>query len=153
MNPLDDLLDFGCDFEFGAYNKDTLHVEFRVKSEVTVPTESLILIQTGKLSIKKLSETAYYDITQDYVCSCALRIARDMFVLLPLKNVVVHAVDTILNTSTGIHEYITILSIVFNKETLNNLNFESLDPSDSMVHFIHNMKFAKTSGFKAVDRV
>lgn len=153
MNPLDDLLDFGSDFEFGADNKEILHVEFRVKSELTVPTEALTLTQTGKLSKKKLSKTAYYDITQDYVCSCALRIARDMFALLPLKTVVVHAVDNMLDTSTGINEDVTILSVAFNKGTLNKLNFELLDPSDSMVHFIHNMKFAKTSGFKAVDRV
>ncbi len=153
MNPLDDLLEFGSDFEFGTDNKDMIHVEFRVKSEVTVPQESLSLTKTGKLSTKKLSKTAYYDIMQDYVCSCVLRIARDMFALLPLKTVVVHAVDTVLDTTTGFNKDITILSVAFNKAPLMKLNFESLDPSDSMVHFIHNMKFMKTSGFKAVERI
>ncbi|MFI3175496.1 MAG: hypothetical protein R3Y53_09920 [Bacillota bacterium] len=70
-----------------------------------------------------------------------------------MKTVVVHAVDTVLDTSTGFNEDIAILSVAFNKAPLMKLNFESLDPSDSMIHFMHNMKFLKTAGFKPVDRI
>lgn len=153
MNPLDDLLEFGSDFEFGMNDPNTLEVEFKVKSETIVPNFSLTLTQTGKLSKKALSKTAYYEIVQDYVCSCAIRIARDMFALLPVSTVVVHAVDNILNTETGHNEEKTILSVVFNKEVLNRLNFESIDPSDALNNFKHNMKFVKTKGFSPVERI
>ena len=153
MNPLDDLLEYGSDFEFGADISTAMEVEFRVKSEQIVPTFSMSLTQTGKLSKKELTKTAYYELVQDYVCSCALRIARDMLALLPLKIVVIHAVDNILNSETGHHEDATILSAVFERDALNRLNFANIDPSDAMNNFRHNMKFLKTSGFKPVDRI
>jgi len=118
-----------------------------------VPTYSLSLTKTGKLSKKDLTKTAYYELVQDYVCSCALRIARDMFALLPLEIVVVHAVDRIINSQTGHQEDATILSIVFERKVLNSLNFDNLDPSDALNNFRHNMKFLKTAGFKTVSRI
>jgi len=153
MNPLDDLLEFGSDFEFGADNSSALEVEFRVKSDTIIPTFSLSLTQTGKLSKKNLTKTAYYELVQDYVCSCAIRIARDMFALLPINTVVVHAVDDMLNTETGHKEDITVLSVLFNRDVLSGLNFESIDPSDAMNNFRHNMKYLKTAGFKPVEKI
>ena len=38
-------------------------------------------------------------------------------------------------------------------ETIEKLNLDMIDPSDSMRNFIHNMNFKKTSGFTAVERV
>jgi hypothetical protein len=153
MNPLDDLLEYGSGFEFGADRSTAMEVEFRVKSEQIVPTYSLSLTKTGKLSKEDLTKTAYYELVQDYVCSCALRIARDMFALLPLEIVVVHALDRIINSQTGHQEEATILSIVFERKVLNSLNFDNLDPSDAMNNFRHNMKFQKTAGFKPVARI
>ena len=37
----------------------------------------------------------HYDIAQDYICSCVLRIAREMFALLPIEKVIIHAMDTV----------------------------------------------------------
>ncbi len=153
MNPLDDLLEFGCDFEFGVEEPRSIEVEYKVKSQSLIPDYSLSLTQTGKLSRKNLTKTAYYELVQDYVCSCAIRIARDMFALLPVENVVVHAVDEVTSTETGNREEITILSVLFNREVLNSLNFQHIDPSDAMNNFTCNMKFLKTAGFKPVDRV
>lgn len=45
------------------------------------------------------------------------------------------------------------LSVVFNREVLNGLNFEAIDPSDAMKNFRHNMKFMKTKGFSPVERI
>jgi hypothetical protein len=153
MNPLDDLLDFGSDFEFGIDNPSAMEVEFTVKSSTVVPTYSLSLTKTGKLSRKELTKTAYYDLVQDYVCSCSIRIARDIFALLPLDTVVVHAVDNVVNTQTGHEEEITILSVVFKRDVLEGLNFELIDPSDALSNFRYNMRFLKTGGFKPVERI
>lgn len=130
-----------------------MEVEFRVKSDQIVPTFSMSLTRTGKLSKKELTKTAYYELMQDYVCSCAIRIARDMFALLPLHTVVIHAVDHIIDSQTGHHEDSTILSIVLERDVLNSLNFSNIDPSEAMNNFRYNMKFLKTSGFKPVERI
>jgi len=153
MSPLDDLLEFGSDFEFGIDDPSAMEVEFTVKSSTVVPTYSLSLTKTGKLSRKDLSKSAYYDLVQDYVCSCSIRIARDIFALLPLDTVVVHAVDNVVNTQTGHEEEITILSVVFKRDVLEGLNFQLIDPSDALKNFKHNMKFLKTAGFKPVERI
>lgn len=153
MNPLEDLLEFGSDFEIGANESTSLEVEFKVKSDVVVPKQVLSLTQTGKLSRKTMPKIRYHALVQDYVCSCAIRIARDMMALLPVQKVVVHAVDNILNTATGFEEGMTILSVVFERNTLNSLNFELLDPSDALQNFRCNMRHLKTEGFKPVERI
>ena len=63
-----------------------------------------------------MTKTKYYDIVQDYVCSCSIRVARDLMALLPVGQVIVHAVDEVLNTSTGYKEEITILSVSYDKK-------------------------------------
>lgn len=152
MNPLNDLLEYGSDFEFGTDNADEMQVEFTVNTKI-VPTYSLSLTKTGKVSRNELTKTAYYDLVQDYVSSCTIRIARDIFALLPVKNVYVHAVEKRLDTQTGHIQDATILSVLFSRDILEALNFDLIDPSDALNNFKHNMKFAKTTGFKSVNRV
>jgi len=153
MNPLEDLLEFGSGFEFFAYDSSNMEIEFIVNSNVVVPKEHKAITNNGKLSIKQMSSTMYYDILQDYVCSCALRIARDLFALLPLNNVYVHAMDESINTINGLKEKNCLLSVNFDKTKLNVLDFENIDCSDSMANFEHNMKFLKTKGLQAVNKL
>lgn len=100
-----------------------------------------------------MPKTIYLDILQDYVCSCAIRIARDMFAILPFNLVIVNAMDQQLNTATGQLEVVTILSVKFEKSALSSLNFNAIDCSDSMINFEHNMDFKKNKGFMAVEKV
>ncbi|MGL5069544.1 MAG: DUF4236 domain-containing protein [Sarcina sp.] len=151
--PLDDLLEFGSGFEFFVENYNQIEVDFKVNSENIVPKEKLVLTKTGKLSKKKMSKSEYFDIEQDYVCSCAIRIARDMFALLPVTSVIVNAQDVRLDLSTGKYNEETILSVNFGKEILGTLNMELIDPSDSLVNFTYNMKFKKTTGFSRVEKL
>ena len=88
---------------------------------------------------------------QDYVCSCILRIARDLFSLLPLKTVYIHAYDEQLNTETGHSERFLILSIKIDQTILDDLNFENIHCSDAMNNFPHHMKFRKFKGFESVE--
>lgn len=100
-----------------------------------------------------MTKTMYYDLQQDYVCSCAIRIARNLFTLLPLHTVIAHAADNQLNTATGYNEQVTLLSIKFDRTTLNGLNVDLIDCSDSMANFPHHMKFLKTKGLQGVERI
>jgi hypothetical protein len=151
--PLDDLVEFGSGFEFGTDNPNMFHVSFDVNAHTVIPEKSLFLTKTGKLSERALSKTAYCDLYQDYVCSCALRIARDMFALLPVYYVFVHAFEDALNTATGYKQQQAILSVKYDRPMLTRLNFEHLDPSDALQNFPHKMKFKKTSGFADIGEV
>ncbi|MCA1322222.1 DUF4236 domain-containing protein [Bacillus tianshenii] len=151
--PLDDLTEFGSGFEFFAESPDCMEVEFDVHTNDIIPKEVKSLTKTGKISVKNMPISKFYDIQQDYVCSCTLRIARDMFALLPIGTVIIHAVDDQLDSSTGHSEKLTILSVKIKRSELEGINFDLIDCSDSMANFDHRMKFRKTKGFAPVERI
>lgn len=151
--PLDDLSEFGSGFEFFLEEPHWMEVEFDVQTKNVVPTTIKSLTKTGKLTIKDMPKTKYLDLQQDYVCSCTLRIARDLFALLPLETIYIHALDEQLNTSTGHHEKAVILSIKIDREDLMKLNFDAIDCSDSLSNFLHHMNFKKTKGFAPVEKI
>lgn len=128
-------------------------VEFEVMADNVVPKDNLTLTATGKLSSKKLSASARLDLMQDYVCSCAIRVARDMCAILPVKGVLIHAKDTFINTEIGLQEAKDILSVYIERTTLDKLNYDLIDPSDAITSLQHRMKFLKTKGFQPIERL
>ena len=93
------------------------------------------------------------DIMQDYVCSCVLRIARDLFAILPVTTVLIHAQDSFIDTSIGNSVKQDILSVLITRDKMEIMDFDLIDPSDAMSNFIHNMKFLKTKGFQPITRI
>ena len=152
-NPFEDLVEYGSGFEFGTDDPSVMEIEFQVKAEEVVPKTSVTVLKSGKLSEKEMTKTAYYDLVQDYVCSCAVRLAREIFAVLPVGGVIVHAVDGVLDTATGNDVETTILSVLFEREKFEQANFDRIDPSDFVNSFTCNMKFTKTAGFKPVKRL
>ena len=151
MEPLGDLSEFGSVFEFSTDDPSYIEVAFEPHSEQMVPAVEKKLTKTGKLSEKALTKTRYYELQQDYICSCIIRIARDLFALLPIQTVYVHAFEDILDTETGHTSRECILSVQIEKETLLQLNLDGIDCSDSMNNFSHRMKFRKTKGFAPIE--
>jgi len=150
VEPFAELVDFGSQFELGTENPKLMVAEFNIKEEDVIPDTMVILTEAGNVSEKKMTKTAYYEMLQDYVCSVMIRIARDMFALLPVDKVIVHAVDNALNTATGNREEVTYVSVIFDRATFEKINLDAIDPSDSLSNFEYNMKFGKTTGFKPV---
>jgi hypothetical protein len=153
IDPLTEIEDLGSDFKFIPLSSKLVEGELYVHSEDVIPKEVKSVLKSGKLSIKNMTKTNYFGLYQDYVCGCVLRVARELHAILPAEMVMVTAFSNLLNTKTGHFEEQPILSVVVPMETLENLNFDLIDPSDSMENFVHNMKFAKTKGFSAVEKV
>lgn len=153
VGPFDDLLDYGSCFEVGTDDPTKLEIEFQVKSEDIIPTEYPDMKANGEIVMKEFTKSAYYDLVQDYVSSTMLRVARDTFALLPVKEVIIHAVDKVLNPATGNDEEVTIVSAKVKRDALATLNFERIDPSDCLESFETNVKFRKTTGYAPVDRI
>lgn len=131
VNPLDDLLSYGGNFEFGTDNPRKIEVEFTVNEET---------LNSAK---KQMNNIEYNTLLQDYVCSFCIRIARDMFALLPISNTIVHAV---LNG-------MTIISVDFDRQSLSKVKFGYIDPSDTLSKFKMNMNFTVNEGFGIVNRI
>jgi len=153
LNPFTEISNLGSNMTFQIHENSIAEAEIHVHGIDIVPSEKKTLLQSGKLSVKNMPKGEFYEIYQDYVCSCTLRVANELFAILPDNIVAVTAVDEVLNSKTGHLEKLPILSVAIPKKSLESLNMQLIDPSDSMDNFIHEMSFKRTTGFKPVGRV
>lgn len=152
LNIYKDLEDYGSDISVSITPSLKVIVDFYVHDEEVIPKVTKDLIRKGLEIREKAYPTAKKnEIYQDYVCSCILKIANETFQLHDILNEVqVNAIGSILNTGTGNYEEQTIVSVILNRIKLEGLNFDLLDPSDSIKNFEHRMDFNKKEGFKPI---
>ncbi len=151
LNSFSDIQELGSSLKFEISENNIIEATLNLHGQDVVPTEKKSLLQSGKLSAKKMPKGEFYEIYQDYVCSCILRVGNELLAILPDELVLVHAVDNMLNSKTGHMEEQCILSIAISRQTIVSLNIDLIDPSDSFENFVYNMKFNKTKGFEAVE--
>lgn len=151
--PFEDIKELGSSLSFKVLDDKTIETELHVHSETVVPDHTKTLTKTGKVSTRKMAKGKYYELYQDYVCSCVLRVAREVFALLPIQTAYIHALSEILDTATGHTEERPILSVVIRKESIEQINFDHIDCSDAIENMEHNMKFRKTKGFAPVEKI
>ncbi|SKC77636.1 hypothetical protein [Ohtaekwangia koreensis] len=152
FKPLNDISELGSKLEL-SLTSDHVTVDLFVKNDEVIPNYILTQTGTGKLSKKNMPISKFNELYQDHVCSCILRVGREILAYLPVKFVIVNAKAALLNTATGQIEDQVIISAAIPPETLVKLNFETLDPSDCLRNFIHKMKFSKITGFIAVEPI
>jgi len=152
-DPFSEIQEIGSSISFNILNSKQIEILLHVNSTQTIPSEEKTQLKSGKLSTKPMNKTKFNELYQDYVCSCVLRVAREVFALLPIEKAIITAVGELLNTKTGYLEKQPIISVLIPRITLSRLNLQFIDPSDSMKNFIHNMNFKKTSGFEPVEKI
>lgn len=148
-----EISELGSKVTFEIKDNKFISAKIFVHEDDVIPSEAKILLKSGKLSEKKIPVGQRNKLRQDYICSCVIRIASEIFSILPVDMTVVTAMDELLNTSTGHKEEVPVLSVAISKETLKGLDLNSLDPSDAMNNFVHNMNFKKTLGFSRVEEI
>lgn len=150
-DPFSDISHLGSSVSFSVPSAHLVEARLHVNSEQVVPSETKSLLKSGKVSLRKMTKTKYYELYQDYVCGCVLRVGRELLALLPVQMVIATAWSRLLNTQTGHQEEQPILSVAMARQTMKMLNFDFLDPSDSLANFVHRMNFRKTKGFASID--
>lgn len=150
INPLSEMQEIGCDIQFAVPDSQTAIIYLMIDREIVIPKQIKALTARGKLSVKNMPKTKIYELYQDYVCGCALRIARELFSFLPLSRVVVHVQTNMLDQATGHMLQQTILSVCIPSDTLSQINFMTADPSEAIGLFLHRMEFRKAKGFTAI---
>ena len=116
MRPVDDLLDYGSDFEFGTDNPNWMEVEFRINAHNMLPDANVVGVET------------YEQIFKEYVCASSIRVARDLFALLPVKYVIVYAKK----------EDEVVLQARFDKNEVQKINFKEESGVKIIERFILN---------------
>lgn len=150
MQPFDDLTEFGSDFEVGITVDDYLGVTFNVHSDSVVPSEVPNVLKSGKVSVKPMTMTMRNALIRDYIASTTFRVARDLFALLPIDQIVINAEESMLNPATGHKEEMTLLSVIFHRDTFDKLNFDRIVPWEALSNFEHAMDFKPRKGLSPV---
>lgn len=132
LNPFAEISHLGTSIRFSIGDSGIVHAALSVHGTTVIPSEVKSLLQSGKLSSKKMSAGKFNELLQDYVCSCALRVGRELLAALPDDLVIVTAQDDMLNSATGHMEERPVLSVAFARDTLGRLNLDEIDPSDAM---------------------
>jgi hypothetical protein len=152
-SPFRDIAALGSAITFTFPASAVIQAELRVNGEKVIPPEIVSQLKTGKLSAKPMPKARFYEIYQDYVCGCALRVARELFALLPVKMVIVTALGEVLNSQTGHLEQKAVLSVAVLRDTARRIQWETIDPSDTMRNFVHRMCFKKGKGLFPVEPI
>ncbi|HDZ8842205.1 TPA: hypothetical protein RUX01_001661 [Aeromonas dhakensis] len=153
LNPFSEIDHLGSGVKFTIQENGLLIVTINVHGANIIPKEQKTLLKSGRLSIKSMPVSRFNDIYQDYVCSVVLRVANEIFSILPDDKLIINAEDHLLNKSTGHLEPQSLLSVYITRDGVSRLNMEYIDPSDAMNNFIHNVNFKKTKGFEPVNEV
>lgn len=139
-----------------------VHIDFiekRLLAEITsnpieiIPEVTKSLLKSGKLSEKKTSVSKRNEQHQDYIASESLKTARELFAILPYKEIIINSNVKMLNKATGYYEHAMVLSVFYVRETIEHINYDLIDPSDAITNFVHHMNFKKTRGFEKVDQI
>jgi hypothetical protein len=111
VDPFSDINVLGSSYGITINSKSMLTATLNVNGENVIPTEIKSLTKSGKLSTKPMPKSRFLEYYQDYVCGSSLRVARELFALLPIDMVIVNAIGSLLNKQTGHLEDTPILSI------------------------------------------
>ena len=153
LNPLEELSELELFIQYPKITASKIIVSICNDNENIVPKQQHSLLKSGKLSSKDIPASRRNEIFQDFICSAALRVARELFSLLPINEVVVNIKNNTLNTSTGNTEEQIILSVKFVRDIMDTINFDLIDPSDCMQNFSYNMNYKKTQGMLPVEEI
>ncbi|WOV83660.1 DUF4236 domain-containing protein [Sporosarcina jeotgali] len=133
------------------FREGTLILSLEMGEEKTVPEEVLSLTAKGNCSRKKMGKTNYYALYQDYVCSCMIGIARNLFALLPADSILIHAYDVSQADAPPVKG--CIVSARISHEDLSDVLFDIMDASKLIESMEHHMNHLKTKGFRLVDEL
>ncbi|WP_075078259.1 hypothetical protein [Terrimicrobium sacchariphilum] len=133
--PFAEIAQLGSAMRFVIHTPTFVECTLTVNGLNIIPSEIKSLNASAKLSTRKMPQGRFHEIYQDYVCGSALRVAREIFALLPVEHVLVTTVVNDTDPASGNMAEIPVLSVRFDQPTFNTLQFDHLDPSDSISLF------------------
>ena len=132
FNPFADISDLGSSINFTVHNAKLVECVLKVSGKQIIPAEVKTLTASEKVSVKPMPKGLFHEIYLDYLCGCVLRVAREVFALLPVDTVLVTAAADSLDSRTGLAMEQPVLSVVMPRADVTSLNFDRLVPSDAM---------------------
>ncbi len=137
FSSLGEIAHLGSSIHFTVRSPRLIECVLTVNGREAIPADVKSLTAAGKLTIKAMPKPRFHEIYQDYVCGCVLRLAREVLALLPVNEVLVAASVHGIDARSGRPAELPVLSAAIVRDVVERLDFEQLDPSDSMENFRH----------------
>jgi len=177
FNPFVDISDLGSSINFTIHSARLVECALKVSGKQIIPAEVKTLTASEKVSVKPMSKGLFHEIYLDYLCGCVLRVAREVFALLPVDTVLVTAaadsVDSRMSQMVALIRLICkryhladsldsctvqtveqpVLSVALPRAVVALLKFDQIVPSDAIEHFQHRAEFKasrKTEAFQPI---
>jgi len=144
FSPITELSSLGSSIHFCVHDAKTLECTLKVNGDRAIPQEVKTLTAKEKLSVKSMPRNRFHEIYHDHVAACVLRVAREVFALLPVEILLITASADSLDTASGRYAERPVLSVLFPRSDIEKLDFDHLDPSDATETFQHRGKFKAT---------
>ena len=153
LSPLAEISELGSTLKFTVHDTHLLECILKVNGMQAIPAEVKALTSTGKLSVKPMPKARFHELYQDYICSCLLRVAREVFVLLPVDALLITATADSTDVRKDRPVEQPVLSALTARTVLAGLDFERIDPSAAIESFLHRGDFKasrKTGAFAPI---
>lgn len=137
FSALGEMANLGSSIHLTVHNAQFVKCDLNVNGREIVPPNTKSLSAAGKVVVKAMPKAQFHELYQDYVCSCVLRVARELFALLPIELVLITATVDGIDMQTGHPAKLPVLSLAAPRSVIETLRFGKLDPSDSLVNFQH----------------
>ena len=144
FNPFVEMSDLGSSIHFTVHSANLIECILKINGRQAIPAEVKMLTASGKVSIKPMPKGRFHEIYQDYLCGCVLRVAREVFALLPVDTILIRALADSLDSRTGHTIEQPVLSVIMPRVGVSCLTFDQLDPSEALDNFQRRGDF-KTS--------
>jgi hypothetical protein len=135
---LTEVSNLGSSIHMTVHDAKVIECELKVNGRDVIPADAKSLTAAGKLVVKAMPKARFHEIYQDYVCGCVLRLAREMFALLPVDTVILTATVDGIDSRTGHTAGLPVLSVAAARPVIERLDFDHLDPSDALENFQHH---------------
>lgn len=152
FSPLAEMEQLGSTLEFTMHSASLVECRVAMKGTAAIPAEIKSLTSTGKLSVKAMPRQQFHEIYQDYICGGVLRIARELMALLPIDDLLV-TVEAPTGETAADGPTQPVLSVVVERTALERMNFDRLDPSDTIETLVYRGDFKatrKTGAFQPI---
>ena len=135
FNPFAEMSDLGSSINFTVHSAKLIECILKIIGKQAIPAEVKTLTASSKISIKPMPKGRFHEIYQDYLCGCVLRVAREVFALLPVETVLIRALADSLDSRTGHTNEQPVLSVIMPRTVVARLKYDHLDPSEALENF------------------
>lgn len=153
LSPFAEIAHLGSSVHFTIHTPTHIECNLKVNGSSLIPAVTKSLTASGKVTVKPMPRARFHEIYQDHVCGCILRVAREVFALLPVKCVLITATVDTTDSATGQPVEQPVMSVAIPRATAASLDFGQLDPSDTLESLVHRGDFKATRKTEAFLRI